>query len=202
MKFYLKQALIPAIYLIFMSFTAFSVVFINVENSIVRYVLLTLNLALYAYLVSVMAFKDGEDAVRIRSVNDLEREEIIRTGEDRPLKLAQEYKPWKGFLFGFIVCIPLLFFLLIYTIVFLCGGGATNIMGVIPFFLYLMVTGFVWGGSIVVITPLHIYFSLVAVVFISCCTGIPYLLGAKKIMKQQKMIEEKQHQIYGNNYKK
>ena len=46
----------------------------------------------------------------------------------------------------------------------------------------------------------HYYFNLIAVPIIMITTGLPYILGAKKIQRQQDMIKEKQRQIYGDDY--
>ena len=105
MKYYFKQGIFPFIYQIFMAMIAFGILMIE-ELIWLKILLAALNIALYLFIVAAVAYKEGQEALKVQMANDLERREIIRTGEDRPLKLHEEYKPWKGFFFGFIACVP------------------------------------------------------------------------------------------------
>nr|MBO4517864.1 hypothetical protein [Clostridia bacterium] len=136
--------------------------------------------------------------------NDLERREIIRTGEDRPLKLHEEYKPWKGFAFGFISCVPILVLLALHTIVYNATGsyaGLGAIAGVIGlmFFVFFRLDAASSTAETAVVPWYTYYGALIALPVIMLITGIAYILGAKKIMRQQEMIKEKQRQIYGDS---
>ena len=105
MWYSIKQSLLPFIYLIFTAITAFGIM--AIENMVWLQILLnTLNVALYVVIITAASYKDGQAALKVRLANDLEREQIIRTGEMRPLRLKEEYKPWKGFLYGGIACAP------------------------------------------------------------------------------------------------
>ena len=203
MKYYLKQAGIPLLYIILMAGTAAGILCIEGEYlTWLRILLLAANLVLYIVLVAVLAHKDGEDSIRVRVANDLERREIIRTGEDRQLKLNEEYKPWKGFFIGFITCIPLIILLLIHTILFYGVGPHMNGAGALAMYGYSMITGFLWAGEVVTILPWHYYLTLISVPILSCAFGFPYIVGAKKIERQQEMIRQKHRQIYGEDPQK
>ena len=177
-----------------------------------KIILCVANLALYGVVICAAAFKDGQDAMKAQIANDLERREIIRTGEDRPLKIHEEYKPWKGFVFGFISCVPLIVLLAVHTIVYLATGsyvGIGAIAGVIylMFFVFFRLNASVAAESATegaaestaVATPWYLYYgALIALPIVMTMTGVAYILGARKIKLQQKMIKEKQRQIYGD----
>ena len=128
---YVKQAIIPFVYLFFVSIIALGIFMIPENLQWLRIILLVLNVGLYGLVACATAYKDGQDALKVRIANDLERMEIIRTGEDRPLKIKQEYAPWKGFLTGGIVCAPLIILLIVHSILVpttgATGAGATGI---------------------------------------------------------------------------
>ena len=192
MKYLLKQTILPFIYLGCMALTAWGVWTMEEDQFALKVILLVLNLALYAVIVCFMAFKDGEMALKTRNANDAERRIIIETGAYRELKVAEEYAPWKGFAVGLIVCAPLIICVIIDVILKL-SGTSNDIFQIIPTFLYLMVQAIVQllGGNY--------FYILLSIPFICCCTGIPFILGAKKIERQQEMIRQKHAKIYGED---
>ena len=195
MWYYVKQSFISLIYLIFTAIIA--LVIMAIENFWLRLGLSLLNLALYLTIVCAAAYKEGELALRVRIANDLERKEIIRTGADRPLKLREEYKDWKGFLFGLVACAPLIILLIIHTIIVNFIDTTSISVGAISAFIYADFYCFasLFFGEL---APWHYYFSLIAVPILSIATGVPYIIGAKKIERQRKVIKEKKRQIYGD----
>ncbi|MEG9430345.1 MAG: hypothetical protein VZQ61_05435 [Christensenellaceae bacterium] len=203
MKYYLKQGVFPFIYQLFMAMIAFGILAIN-ELIWLKILLAVLNIALYLFIVAAVAYKDGQQALEVQMANDLERREIIRTGEDRPLKLHEEYKPWKGFVFGLISCVPILLFLILHTIVYNATGsysGLGAIAGIIGlmFFIFFRLNASSAAAETASISWYTYYGTLVAVPILMLTMGIAYIMGAKKIMRQQEMIREKQRKIYGDN---
>lgn len=200
MKYYLKQGLLPLIYMIFMAMIAIGIQLIN-GLIWLKILLGILNVGLYGVVVCATSFKEGQDALKVQIANDLERREIIRTGEDRPLKLREEYKWYKGFLFGLTACVPLILLLAVHTIVHFAGGsyvGFGAIAGLVynMFFLFFSLNN-ASGGETVQVEWYAYYGTLIALPIIMLMTGISYILGARKIILQQKAIREKQRQIYG-----
>ena len=204
MKYYIKNGVFPFIYQIFMAMTAFGILAIN-GLIWLKIILAVLNIGLYLFIIASVAFKDGQEAFKVQMANDLERREIIRTGEDRPLKIHEEYKPWKGFVFGFIACFPTVLLLVLHTIVYLATGsymglgaiaGILSLMFFIFFRLGVSFSSAETAGA--AISWYTYYGALVALPVIMLTTGISYMLGAKKIRRQQEMIREKQRQIYGD----
>lgn len=203
MWYYIKQSFLPFVYLFFVAMSGFGVVSIGDHLLALKILLAILNLAMYLVIVCGGAYKDGQTAYKTMLANDLERIQIIKTGEDRPLKLKEEYKWWKGFLYGFIACVPLLILLLIHTILILINptlNGAGVIAGLmyLAFFLFCRLkTGVGADNAVATVSPYTFYFSLIALPIIMLASGIPYVLGAKKIKLQQERIKAKQREIYG-----
>lgn len=194
MGFYIKKALFPFIYLFFMAITAFGI--LCIKNLLwLKIILSILNLALYLFIVATVFYKEGEEGVKIRQANDLERKEMVRTGTERPLRLKEEYKWWKGYFMGFIDCMPLLVLMLVHTIMFL-AGSETKTVGAIAMFIYFVVAVF-FNMSGKELTMASYYYTLVAVPVIVIVAGVFYNLGAKKIMRQYEKIREQQANIYG-----
>lgn len=204
MKYYLKQGVFPFVYMLFMAMIAFGILAIN-DLIWLKVLLAILNVGLYGFIVAAVSYKEGQEAMKTQYANDLERMEIIRTGENRPLKIHEEYKPWKGFMFGFITCVPLLILLVFHTIVYLSTGSYMG-LGAIAGIIYLMFFVFfrlninvsgAEGEAVSSISWYTYYGALVALPVVMLITGISYILGARKIRRQHEMIEAKQRSIYG-----
>lgn len=195
-KYYLKNAVLPFVYLFFMAITAFGILAIQNDSLVwLKYVLLALNLGLYLFIVAAYAYKLGQDALKTRNSNDLERKHMVLTGELRPLKENEEYKPHKGFIIGLTSCVPLIILMIIHTIMILCGGG--NGFGVAASMVYLAFYAFFRVGGAEAPSPATFYFTLIALPVIVATCGIAYYLGAKKIQNQYDKIAENQKRIYG-----
>ena len=194
MKYYFKKALIPWVYLVFMTVLSLSVH--AIENVILKYVLVSATLLLYLFIVGSLSYKDGEKALKIRIKNDIERRTIIETGEDRHLDLVEEYKFYKGFLMGIVVSLPLFVLLILHTILIPSSNGVTTVFGTITNVIYSMIFNFFRssGASLTVYTT---YWTLLYVPAIMLAMGIPYILGAKSVEKQQEQIKKIHGQIYG-----
>ena len=198
MWYFIKQAFLPFVYLIFMAMTAFGVLCIDTDVNWLKYILLILNFGLYATIICALAYKDGQQALKVRIANDVERREIIRTGEDRPLKLKEEYKVWKGFMSGLIASAPAIILTIVHVVLYFTAGPQYNGAGAISSFLYMMFSGFIKiSGQL---QQWHYYFNLISVPILAGLTGIPYILGARKIQLQQDRILARQRQIYGDDY--
>ena len=80
--YYIKQAIIPFMYLFFMALTALGIAMITDANLVwLKVVLALLNLGLYGVIVCATSYKDGQTALKVRIANDLERVQIIKTRE-------------------------------------------------------------------------------------------------------------------------
>lgn len=201
MKVYLKQAVVPLIYMFFVSLIAMGILTLGEDLIWLKAVLCALNVGLYAVIIAGISYREGQQAIKVRTANDVERKLIVKTGEDRPLKIHEEYKWWKGFLMGAMTCAPMLLLMLVHTILIsinpaLIGCGATAC------FFYMAVFSFVMLKTsgvqdIKPLNPTKFYYNLLALPFIMLVYGIFYNIGARKIQRQQDAIKAKHRDIYG-----
>ena len=194
MGYYFKKATIPWVYLIFMVVLTLSVHVL--ENAVFKYILMGATLFLYLFIIGSLSYKDGEKALKIRMKNDIERRNIIETGEDRHLNLIEEYKFYKGFLTALVVSLPLFVLLAFHSLAIPSSNGLTTTFGTIINVLYSMVFNFfrVSGENLTVYTT---YCTLLYVPAVMLAMGIPYILGAKNVEKQQQEIKKIHGEIYG-----
>ncbi len=193
---YIKSAFLPLIYLIMMTLTSMAITTIGNHLLWLKYILFVLCVALYAVIIGAISFQDGKDSVKVRHMNDIERRQIVLTGEDRPLNLLKEYKPYKGFIPGFVTCIPLIVLMVIHAI--LSNTTGANGAGVIASLIYMLFFSFFQYDLTSTMVSSTYYFSLISLPILMIITGIPYLLGAKKQMLQYKKVEDKHREIYGD----
>ena len=196
MSLYFKKALLPFLYLIFMMVLSYTVYAVDDSLIWLRIVFSIAVFLLYGLIVCGISYKDGQQALKTRLSNDVERRYIIETGEDRPLKTNEEYKFYKGFIHGLIECIPLMILMIIHTILIPSSDGISTGAGIVAGALYSIVFSF-FSVINVQLTVYTYYYTLLAIPVIACFTGIPYILGAKSVESQQREIKEKHKQIYG-----
>ncbi len=191
---YIKQSFMAFFYLLFMVSTTYAIALLEEKFFWLKISLCLANLILYFIILAGASFKDGEQALKVRNVNDLRRKEIIRTGEDLPLKIHEEYAVWKGFLAGFIACIPLVLLLLIHTVLLICGSEVT-IFGNIASWIY---NGFfVWVRLLGDVNSYTYYWALISVPFIVGISGTFYILGARRVELEQENIKQIHKVIHG-----
>lgn len=193
-----KQALIPLAYLLFAATIASGVYSIENCPTALIIVLLILNLALYLFVVITLSAKEGETGYNVLITNDANRRMIIQTGEDLPLKHAEEYAPWKGFAIGGIISLPLIILLLIHTI-FLLTGSPNEVPGAIASFLYMVVFAFTRIEITSTVGMYDYYSALLFVPVVCLACGVAYIYGAMKIERQQRMIKKIHKEIHGDD---
>lgn len=200
MKFYLKQAIVPFIYMIFVSIIALGI--LGIDNMVwLKAVLGVLNLILYSSLMIGISYKEGQQALKVRIANDVERKQMIKTGMDRPLKLHEEYKWWKGFLMGATACLPMVILMILHTVLILINPALVG-FGVVASYVYMAIFIFFALKPSAAKNPSPIsagryYFNFLAIPIVMLVYGIGYNLGARKIMQQQYLIKQKHRDIYG-----
>ncbi len=196
MKYLLKLTIIPFIYLVFMLVICLSVLMIPENLLWLRYVAAAGAFILFAVIIAGVFYGEGQTALKVRLANDMERRQIVLTGEDRPLKVKEEYATWKGFVAGALVCVPLVILLAVHTVLILTVGETARGAGAAAGTLYLIVFIFFSAGGSTVSVYAY-YYTLIAIPVFMTLTGVPYMLGAKKIQRQQDELEEKHNAIYG-----
>ena len=161
-----------------------------------RIIVFIVNIAVMVVIVSAFCFKHGEQAYKDLLSNDMERRIMIEQNVDRPLKLVEEYRPWKGFLMGLLVCIPLIIFMIPHLIIVFSGGSYQG-MGYVASLLYYSIFVFVEYFS-AELTVYSYLWTLLAIPVFTLASGIPYLLGARKRKAIEDRILEQEKFIYGD----
>lgn len=202
MKYYVKCSLFAFAYLIAMDIGAFLFAYIQIVA--LRAALSIFWALFYCFIVGVMFFKEGETALDFRHANDLERRHMVESGVPVELDVAPEYKPYKGFVIGLYACIPMLFGLLIHSVLGIATGGTANGAGIVTSAVYF--TFYMIYGSLVtknaegVVESMgfgEYYLILIGLVIMCVAIGVAYILGAKKAQMKYDLIERKQREIYG-----
>ena len=154
----------------------------------------------YLYIASVLVFREGQISYKTLLANDLDRMQIIKTGEDIPLRLSEEYKWYKGYVFSFMMFIPLILMLLLHTILINTVGAGTNGAGIIASIFYFAIFAFfrLETGANLAIPDTRFYFILLGVPVVVALLGTIYVLGARKTRLQREQVERKHRQIYGD----
>ena len=191
---YLKTSGVLYAYIFSMSIVAYGIILI--ESPTVKAILFVLNILLYCAVVAALMFKEGMDSVKVLYSNNRLRERIVETGEDIKLKRAEEYAPYKGFIFGALAYAPYVLILIVHAILTsinptLLGAGQ---IGATLYMVFHAPVGLCFSGAI---TAGVYYIGLYGMVVISITAGIFYLLGARKIFKQHERIESYNKSIYG-----
>ena len=198
MKFYLKKAFFILVYIVLTSFIAMAVLLIKGEIAL-KIILLIANLGLFGYIVCGIAYQDGQRAYKVLHSNDKEREYIVKTGEYRKLKVSEEYKAYKGFLIGFISCVPLVVMLLMQFIITQINPLNVS-MGETANYLYFFISAFANldpNGIYEAVIYASPYWSLLSIPPIMIVHGISFILGAKKIERQYQTVKDVHKSIYG-----
>ncbi len=159
-----------------------------------------LSLLIFCLSTVLMAYREGIKGYKKLLLNDSIRVQIVKTGKDLPLKRAEEYRPFKGFLIGAYACIPLVLLLLTHLIVGLATNGQVLGFGIAAgvtyavfyemYAIFFLETGFAWT---------FYFWLLYALPVIACLYGVPYMLGARNERLVRETIATNQSKIYGKN---
>ena len=193
MKYYLKMALMPFIYLLFSAMIGMSIMLLDKDMMALEYTLCLLNTAIYVIIIGFAGFKDGQGELKIRMENDIYRRRIIETGEDYPLRRLEEYKPFKGCVIGLLSAIPSVILVIIHFVTIATSPTVDNSFGVIAGLMNMVVFSFFMVGG--TLAPWHYVFSLLYIPFVLLVYGLPYYLGGQQMQKQFDKIEEIKSQI-------
>ncbi len=192
--YYLKTSGVLFAYILTMSLVAYAITMI--QSPVARTILLILNILLYCATVVALQLKEGMDSVKVLFANNRKREKIIETGEDIKIKRAEEYAPYKGFVFGALAYVPYVVTLIIHAILTAINPlslGAGEI-GASLYMLFYAPIGFIFQANI---TAGVYYIGLYGMVLVSVLSGVAYFIGAKRIFAQHERIKELNKSIYG-----
>lgn len=201
MSYYFKKTIWAIMYLVLTVAFGFGIMFVGTNHDIPKLIASLLNLGLFTVAMVLVFYKEGKRAYHTLLENDLTRKRIIETGKDLPIKRAEEYKAYKGFMIGVFVCLPLILLLIAHLIVSLATDGQVTTLGIISGFAYLIFYepfaiffhGEVYWHSFMI--------TLYAVPYVSLAIGLPYYFGARAKRLEREEIEKTNKQIYGKESK-
>ncbi len=197
MKFYIKKAAFPVIYLIMSALTAFAAVSFPNNLMALKIIIGLINIGVYVFVIAYYSFKNGEESLKVRNSNDIIRRRMLETGEVYPIKKAEEYKAYKGFMIGAITCIPLALLWVIYGITVAITKNPTNAISGITMLLYMAVIMFWNLDENNIVSSSAFFYTGIYFPFVIILTGVFYILGAKKAEKLYDSIEKKNQELYG-----
>ncbi len=150
-----------------------------------------MNFFVYIVMLLSISYKEGQDAYKVLISNDAERRQIALTGEDKPLRLKEEYAVWKGFFIPAISCSIQIILIILHVIFYEILGG-TAIFG--ELFFYTVLT--IYPMFHYTIGKVSLYLCLILPLVTILGAGFGYYLGGNKIKMQQDRIKEIHDQIY------
>lgn len=177
-----------------LSFLSFSA--LAIEAKWLSYTLIFLSIGFFIFVIFTYMRSAGEKAQKKLHANDLLRMRIVETGDDIQIDKQSEYSIYKGFLIGACSCLPMVLFLLIHTIIGICGG-TTNVLGAIGNFLYLLFAAPVFVFTESTLSFGEFYICLYGLALSSLVSGLGYYIGSRKVLLQYEKIEESKKLIYG-----
>lgn len=154
------------------------------------------------FVVAIVAYfsNEGKKAATHLLANDLERENMVKTGKYVKLDTAREYSTWKGFFIGLVVSAPLIIMMIIHLIYGLSTNSQVSKVAGVASLMYLgfysLYGVFVPSGTIISFGQHFIL--LYSVPFIVLSVGLSYYFGARKIFNRKQKILNQQRNIYGD----
>ena len=189
--YYVKKSIMYLIVLVFTIMTGFTLMDMEEAGKTFPLVMSFLNLFVYILMLVSIGYKEGQDSYKVLVANNAERRQIALTGEDRPLRLSEEFAVWKGFVIPVISC-SIQIILIILHVIFYEIMGLTEIFG--ELFFYTVLT--LYPIFHFTIGKISLYVCLILPVITILLAGFGYYLGGKKIEMQQQHIKEIHDQIY------
>lgn len=194
MWYYAKHSLFLFIYMLTTILTATGISLIEAEW--VQSLLAVLNIGLYLFLTAIYMYKEGGEAAKKLHANDIDRENIVKTGNYIKINKIPEFRVWKGSFMSFITFIPMIVLFVVHTILGLTTGSNTagTIANVVYMTFYMPYAPFL--GTVM---RFELYYILLyAIPLITISIGVAYNIGARKILRQYKKVQETQKMLYGD----
>lgn len=189
--YYIKKCAMYLVVLLFTIMTGYTLMDMEETSKTFPLIMSFMNFFVYIVMLVSISYKEGQDAYKVLIANDAERRQIAKTGEDRPLRLREEYAVWKGFFIPALSCLIQIVLILLHVIVYEISGG-TEIFGEV--FFYTVLT--IYPMFHYTVGKVSLYFCLILPVITILGGGFGYYLGGKKIKLQQDHIKEIHNQIY------
>ena len=189
--YYIKKCAMYLVILLFTIMTGYTLMDMEESSKTFPLIMSFLNFFVYMVMLLSISYKEGQDAYKVLIANDAERRQIAITGEDKPLRLKEEFAVWKGFFIPALSCLIQIVLILLHVIVYEISGG-TAVFGELFFYTVLSI----YPIFHYTIGKVSLYLCLILPLVTILGAGFGYYLGGKKIKLQQDHIKEIHDQIY------
>jgi hypothetical protein len=194
--YYLKDSILVYTYIIIGGLLGFIIMFMVSENYLPDYVgviLSVINIVIYAMVARNIFLKTGEEAMRAKHSNDIERRHMLETRTYHEINKVTEFNVKKIFIFCIITIVPLIVMLLVKGILDLSGSGVTG-FDLSLRFVYGMVYSLFYCFS----STASVYFTAIAFVIVPLPIYIGYMQGVNKVKAEYLQAEQIKQKINGD----
>jgi len=195
MKYYLKQLILPFVYLVCLGFSGYAIALLGANWA--EILVSSIMLFFFSYLMTLLFYREGQAALKTRNANDIEREYMVKTGKDANLNLTEEYKWYKPFIFGLLVSAPLIICAIIHLILMLAVGPEANgaaEVGSRIYMLYYQFLRYIFGPLV----GWDFFWVLTFIPYICLLFFVSYYLGSVKVKRQTEEIKAKHRMLHGD----
>jgi hypothetical protein len=155
-------------------------------------ILSAMNMFLYFVVIRNAYFKTGEEAMRDKHCNDIERRDMLATHRYRELDKVKEYNPKKILIFLAPIIVPFVVLMVIAFIIAVCGGDTTGIYAVIRI-AYAMIFSFFMGIS----KTASIHFTWLGIVILIAPVVVGYMSGVNRVRNEYATAEKVKEMVDG-----
>ena len=194
--YYGKDLLLNFSYLLVCSVIGFILMFVTTDNTIQGYIcsiLSALNVFMYFVVVRNSYVKTGEEAMRQRNANDMDRRLMLETRVYKEIDKVREYRPIKVWYFIIPIIAPLVILTVVSLFILIFGGNPAGVDTAIKL-IYAFVFSFFFGIS----TKASVYFALFALIFTIAPVLWGYYTGVNKVKAEQAQVERLKKKVDGD----
>ena len=152
-----------------------------------------INMALYCVVITHSFMKTGEDAMRVKHSNDLERRAMLKERYYRELDKVSEYDVKKLSIYILAMVIPAVLLGLVAGILAIFKVDTSTVEFIIRNFY-----GFVYSFAFGINKNASVYWALFAIIIMTAPIVIGYLKGAKNVLNEYARIERIKQAIDGD----
>lgn len=193
--YYFKDTMLNYSYILGCDIVGLLLMLVTRSDTIEGYIgaiLSAMNMFLYFAVIKNAYMKTGEEAMREKHSNDIERRDMLTTRRYRELDKVREYTPKKILIFLAPIVIPCVLLLSISTIIAIFGGNPEGLNTVITF-AYAFVFSFFVGIS----KTASAYFAWFALAMLVAPLVYGYLSGVKKVCGEYAIAEKVKNMVDG-----
>ena len=194
--YYLKDSVLVYTYIIIGGLLGYIIMFMVSENYLPDYVgviLSVVNIVVYAMVARNIFLKTGEEAMRAKHSNDIERRHMLETRSYHEINKVNEFNVKKILLFCIITVIPLAVMLIVKGIFDLSGSGVTGFDLSLRF-----VYGMVYSLFYCFAFDASVYYTALAFIIIPLPMYVGYMQGVNKVKAEYLQAEQIKQKINGD----